>query len=89
MKKFGSGDIIYNRIKAYPKVRFYANSGSISYNNDIDNSGNAVLFDFLRAPSGSIIIEECFLLAEDGQPLLTELSENIQPESCEWKCKYQ
>jgi hypothetical protein len=82
MKKFGSGDIIYNSIKTYPKVRFFVNSGLVSYNNDADNEGNAVLFDFLRLPSG-ITVEECFLLAEDGQPILTEILENIQPESCE------
>lgn len=83
MKKFSSGDIIYNSIKTYPKVRFFVNSGSISYNNDTNSSGAAVLFDFLRNPPSFITPEECFLLAEDGQTLLSENNVELQPEYCE------
>ena len=81
MKKFGNSDIIYNSIRTYPKVRFFVNSGVINVNNDADSSGNAVLFDFLRNVSPTSV-EECFLLAETGEPLLTEILENISPESC-------
>lgn len=84
MKKFGSGDIVYNKIRAYPKVRFFANSGSISYNNDTDSSGTAVLFDFLRNPPPPLVPpEDCFLLAEDGQILLSENNLELQPEYCD------
>ena len=54
MKKFGNGDIIYNAIKTYPKVRFFANSGSVSYNNDTSTQGSAVLFDFLKITPSSV-----------------------------------
>jgi hypothetical protein len=75
MKKFNSGDIIYNTIKAYPKVRFFANSGVV-------NSDS--IFDFLpEPPPGPIPPEECFLLAEDGQTLLSEDNQELQPEYCD------
>lgn len=84
MKKFGSGDIIYNKIKAYPKVRFFANSGSISYNNNTDTTGNAVLFDFLRTPPPPFVPpEDCLLLAEDGEGIITEDGQELQPEYCD------
>lgn len=81
MKKFNNGDIIYNKIKAYPKVRFFVNSGSISYNNT-DTDGNAVLFDFLRAPQPAVIEESCFILAENSDVLLAENSDALIIESC-------
>lgn len=83
MKKFKNGDIIYNSIKTYPKVRFLVNSGSITYNNDADTNGNAVLFDFLRNPS--ITTEEvvdCLLLQENGDQILTENGDPISIENC-------
>jgi hypothetical protein len=81
MKKFGSGDIIYNKIKAYPKVRFFANSGSISYNNDAANEGNAVLFDFLKIPQ-EIVLGDCFILQENSDLILTEDGNSLIIEDC-------
>lgn len=84
MKKFGSGDIVYNKIRAYPKVRFFANSGSISYNNDTDSSGTAVLFDFLRNPPPPFVPpDDCILLAEDGQVIISEDGQELKPEYCD------
>ncbi len=83
MKKFKNGDIIYNSIKTYPKVRFLVNSGSITYNNDADRNGNAVLFDFLRTPptiTEGVI--DCLLLQEDGGQILTENGDPISIENC-------
>jgi hypothetical protein len=79
MKKFNDGDIFYNSIKAYPKVKFTVHAGVISYNNT-DTDGNAVLFDFLRipvagegAPIGAIMTEtEVFILSEDSEYIITE-----------------
>lgn len=82
MKKFGSGDIIYNKIKAYPKVRFFANSGSISYNNT-DNGGNAVLFDFLRGTSTTTPPEiDCALLTEAEAIIYIEGDDYLLVEEC-------
>lgn len=82
MKKFKNGDIIYNSIKTYPKVRFLVNSGSITYNNDADRNGNAVLFDFLRNPPIIVETEGCLLLQEDGGQILTENGDPISIENC-------
>jgi len=82
MKKFGSGDIIYNKIKAYPKVRFFANSGSISYNNDTDNGGNAVLFDFLRGISTTPPEIDCALITEEEAIIYTENDGYLLIENC-------
>jgi hypothetical protein len=81
MKKFNNGDIIYNKIKTYPKVRFFVNSGSISYNNT-DTDGNAVLFDFLRVPQQTVIEENCFILAENSDVLLAENNDALIIEGC-------
>lgn len=83
MKKFKSGDIIYNSIKAYPKVRFLVNSGSLSFNNTA-NQGNAVLFDFLRTPQPQQEITEldCLLLTENSDPLMTQNNNYIIVEQC-------
>lgn len=82
MKKFTQGDIIYNSIKTYPKVRFFVNSGSISYNNNTDTNGNAVLFDFLRNPPIIVETEGCLLLQEDGGQILAENGDPITVENC-------
>lgn len=84
MKKFKNGDIIYNAIKTYPKVRFFVNSGSVYYNNRADTEGNAVIFALLPTTSGYIPPGEldCNLLKEDGFVLLTEDSENLVLENC-------
>jgi hypothetical protein len=81
MKKFGTGDIIYNAIKTYPKVRFFANSGSVSYNNDTTNEGNAVLFDFLKIPQ-EIVLGDCFILQENSDLILTEDGNSLIIEDC-------
>lgn len=81
MKKFKNGDIIYNSIKTYPKVKFLVNSGSITYNNDADRSGNAVLFDFLRIPE-TTQSQNCLLLQEGGDQILTENGDPITVENC-------
>jgi hypothetical protein len=81
MKKFGNGDIIYNAIKTYPKVRFFANSGSVSYNNDTSTQGSAVLFDFLKIPQ-ELVIGECFLLQENSDLILTEDGNSLIIEDC-------
>lgn len=81
MKKFNNGDIIYNSVKTYPKVRFFANSGSITYNNDADRNGNAVLFDFLRNPEIPQL-QDCLLLQEDGGQILAENGDPITVENC-------
>jgi hypothetical protein len=82
MKKFNNGDIFYNSIKAHPKVKIFVNSGIAIYNNNKDLAGNAVLFDFLRTPISQEIIEECFILAENSEPILTELLQNLLLEDC-------
>lgn len=81
MKKFNNSDIIYNSIKTYPKVRFLVNSGSITYNNNADTGGNAVLFDFLRTPVSESAID-CALLQENGDQILTENGDSILVEDC-------
>lgn len=82
MKKFRSGDIIYNSIKTYPKVRFFANSGSITFNNDADNSGAAVLFDFLRGTPQAISEFDCIILTEASNPIITQNENYIAVENC-------
>ena len=82
MKKFRSGDIIYNKIKAYPKVRFFANSGSISYNNNTDSSGNAVLFDFLRGIPTTPPEIDCALLTEAEAIIYTETEGYLLVDNC-------
>lgn len=80
MKKFKNGDIIYNAIKTYPKVRFFANSGSLYYNN---TKYPAVINDFLRSPpTAPIETDECLLLLEDGGIILAENTNFIELESC-------
>lgn len=76
MKKFKDGDIIYNAIKTYPKVRFFANSGSLYYNNS-KNPGT--INDFLRIPE---IQDQCLLLLENGGILLAENGNFIKQETC-------
>jgi hypothetical protein len=82
MKKFKSGDLVYGSIKAYPKVKFFVNSGSISYNNDTDNSGNASLFDFLRNPGSTVSDVECALLTEAEAIIYTETEGYLKVENC-------
>ena len=83
MKKFRSGDIIYNSIKTYPKVRFFANSGSITFNNDAQTDGAAVLFDFLRGiPQQGITELDCILLTENLDPIITQDENYIAVEDC-------
>lgn len=79
MKKFKNEDIVLNVIKAHPKVRFFINSGKISYNNDVVNDGNVALFDFLKSPSVPL---DCYILAETGDILLTEDSQGLIIEEC-------
>ena len=47
--KFNSSDIFHNRIKAYPRIRFDIQSGSIYYNEDVDLNG---------IPDGNICLQE-------------------------------
>ena len=50
MKKFKPGDIFLNRVKAYPKVEFFVNSGSVDsvyYNRTIQESGSIVSDGYL------------------------------------------
>lgn len=85
MKKFRSGDIIYNAIKAYPKVRFFVNSGSIYYNNKTDTDGNAVIFDFLPTIPGYYVPPDepdCIILTEGSDPITTQSDYYLQVESC-------
>jgi hypothetical protein len=49
--KFGKNDIFYNQIKAYPKINFVIYSGSVYYNNRVDEAG-------LGVPKGSISLYE-------------------------------
>lgn len=75
MKKFNSGDIIYNTIRAYPKVRFFANSGSV-------NSDS--IFDFLPEPiTVSEPILDCVILAENGNLLIGQNGNFLTKEQCE------
>lgn len=85
MKKFRSGDIIYNAIKTYPRVRFLVNSGSVYFNNRTDTEGNAVIFDFLRAiPPYYVPPEEpdCIILTEGADPIITQAEYYLQVENC-------
>ena len=55
--KFNSSDILHNRIKAYPSIRFDIHTGSIYYNNNIGLNGipdgNISLQELTNLPSGS------------------------------------
>lgn len=72
MKKFTQNDVFVNTIKAYPKVRFFVHSGSISYNDTTDSG--VLLNDFLLSlpGPGTSIIPGDTLLTEAEDPILTE-----------------
>lgn len=72
MKKFESGDIFVNRIKTYPKVKFFLNNGKAYYNGEV-NDGNIYHQDILRDPLDAIQTEsEIFLITQLGNILITE-----------------
>lgn len=81
MKKFTENDIFVNTIKVHPKVRFFAHSGSITYN-DTKNSG-VLLNDFLLGldfqvspiPEGALFTDA--LPGDTEEPILTEDGEYI------------
>lgn len=91
MKKFRDGEIFYNVIRAYPKVKFFANNGRVRY--DRQNYPSAAsnvpvesvgLFDLINreyagpignADTGPVI--DNALLTEGGDFLITEAGDNI------------
>lgn len=94
MKKFRPGDIFLNRVKAYPKVEFFVNSGSVDsvyYNRTIQSSGSAVSDGYLalnnfpnppEAPPASPAPPETFyVLAEDSDAIVTEAGDQITIET--------
>lgn len=87
MKKFKDGDIFYNVIKAYPKVRLFCNAGQGRYgkqNYPPASSGipieSAGLFEHINpvyaGPSSGIEINN-WILAENGDFLLAENGDNL------------
>ena len=88
MKKFKPGDIFLNRVKAYPKVEFFVNSGSVDsvyYNRTIEPPASAV-------PDGHIglsnfpnqietPVETFYVLAEDEDAIVTEAGDQITIET--------
>lgn len=86
MKKFEKNDIFVNRVKVYPKVSFFVNSGSLGpiWYNGKPNGGALELNKFLTLPtivvSGSVVDTTYYLItessieliAEDGTQLVTE-----------------
>jgi hypothetical protein len=73
MKKFEEGDLFINRIKAYPKIRIFAYSGTIYINNTAET--NLKLNEFLAVvpPAGVITTEdEILLITEDEQYIVIE-----------------
>ena len=55
--KFQSGDILYNRIKTYPRCSFFIYDGTIYYNNQVLDSG-AYANPVTNVPSGHISLYE-------------------------------
>ena len=47
--KFNSSDILHNRIKSYPRIRFDIHTGSIYYNENVGLNG---------VPDGNISLQE-------------------------------
>ena len=88
MKKFKPGDIFLNRVKAYPKVEFFVNSGSVDsvyYNRTIESPASVV-------PDGHIglnnfpnpietAVETFYVLAEDEDAIVTEAGDQITIET--------
>lgn len=88
MKKFKPGDIFLNRVKAYPKVEFFVNSGSVDsvyYNRTIQSPASVV-------PDGHIglnnfpnpietRVETFYVLAEDEDAIVTEAGDQITIET--------
>ena len=88
MKKFKPGDIFLNRVKAYPKVEFFVNSGSVDsvyYNRTIEPPASAI-------PDGHIglsnfpnpietPVETFYVLAEDEDAIVTEAGDQITIET--------
>jgi len=70
MKKFKEGDIFINKLKTHPKVRFFAYSGSIYIDNEIETS--LTLNDFLAIipPSEIITTEDNILLVTEDERYL-------------------
>lgn len=89
LKKFRKNDIFINRIKAYPKVEFFVNSGSVDsvyYNRQIEPSGSNIpdghvgLYDLIKAvpeveTTGSIDTNK--ILTEDSDNIATEVGDNL------------
>lgn len=72
MKKFESGDIFVNRIKAYPKIKLFLNNGKAYYNGEV-NDGYIYHQNILRDPLDAIQTEsEIFLITQFGTILITE-----------------
>ena len=91
MKKFKPGDIFLNRVKAYPKVEFFVNSGSVDsvyYNRTIEPPASAVpdghvgLSNFpnqIETPAAPV--ETFYVLAEDEDAIVTEAGDQITIET--------
>ena len=91
MKKFKPGDIFLNRVKAYPKVEFFVNSGSVDsvyYNRTIESptsaipDGHIVLNNFPNPVETPVApVETFYVLAEDEDAIVTEAGDQITIET--------
>lgn len=90
-KKFKESDIFLNRVKTYPKVEFFVNSGSVDsvyYNRTIEPPASAVpdghvdLNNFpnqIETPAAPV--ETFYVLAEDEDAIVTEAGDQITIET--------
>ena len=76
--KFNSSDILHNRIKAYPRIRFDIHTGSVYYNNNIDlngvPNGSVSLQELTNLPSGSGNGYHTFITKDSGLSTFSTVS---------------
>ena len=86
MKRFEKNDIFVNRVKTYPKVSFFVNSGSLDsiWYNKQHNHGSVKLNNFLSAPPLALVSipidTTYFMISENSIELVTENDVNITTE---------
>jgi len=65
--KFNSSDILHNRIKTYPRIRFDIHTGSIYYNENVNEFGT---------PDGNIALQELATLKAAGSDYYTFITKD-------------
>ena len=76
--KFNSSDILHNRIKAYPRIRFDIHTGSVYYNDNVGlngvSDGCVSLQELTNLPSGSGNGYHTFITKDSGLSTFSTVS---------------